>query len=82
MSRNQNNKVAHFQTIQNVILDADWSNLCHVMTTTKMLESLDKDSISNKTKYFASISDYEGILLVKLLWQNQNYQLVLDGGQD
>ncbi len=42
-----------------------------------MADSLDKDSPFRQKQ----INHYKGILVVKVLWQNQNYQLVL-GGQD
>ncbi len=54
--------------------------LCHVIKTTKMADKLEKAlafQIETNILHY-----YKGILLLKLLWQNQNYQLVLCGSRD
>ncbi len=48
--------------------------LCHVVKTTKMA-----DTFQTETNI---LHHYKGILLLKLLWHNQNYQLVLCGSRD
>ncbi len=54
--------------------------LCHVIKTTKMADTLEK-ALTFQTETNI-LHHYTGILLLKLLWQNQNYQLVLCGSRD
>ncbi len=54
--------------------------LCHVIKTTKMADKLEK-ALTFQTETNI-LHHYEGILLLKLLSQNQNYQLVLCGSRD
>ncbi len=54
--------------------------LCHVIKTTKMADKLEKTlTFQTETNI---LHHYKGILLLKLLWQNRNYQLVLCGSRD
>ncbi len=48
--------------------------LCHVIKTKKIAEKLEK-ALTFQTETNI-LHHYKGILLLKLLWQNQNYQLV------
>ncbi len=54
--------------------------LCHMIKTTKMADKLEK-ALTFQTETNI-LHRYKGILLQKLLWQNQNYQLVLGGSRD
>ncbi len=55
-------------------------SLCHMIKTTKMADKLEK-ALTFQTETNI-LHHYKGILLLKLLWQNQNYQLVLGGSRD
>ncbi len=62
---------------KNIMLSANWSvgsSLCHLTKTTDGRHVGYRLTFQTKTKV---LLHYEGILLVKLLWQIQNYQLVL-----
>ncbi len=54
--------------------------LCHVIKTTKMADTLEK-ALTFQTETNI-LHYYKGILLLKLLWQIQNYQLILCGSRD
>ncbi len=54
--------------------------LCHLIKTAKMANKLEKALTFQREKNI--LHHYKGILLLKQLWQNQNYQFVLCGSQD
>ncbi len=54
--------------------------LCHVIKTTKMADKLEKTLTFQRETNI--LHHYKDILLLKLLWQNQNYQLVMGGSSD
>ncbi len=53
--------------------------ICHVTKTTKMADSLNKNTPFRQKHV---LHHYECILLVKLLWQNHDYQPILSGNWD